>query len=248
MLNTFSHSQRGNGVRIDAKTGKGASAKTLFSGNSLQPPPDVDPKEVDDLLSRELQQMSFQKRSAIQEEIHGVHDAAVVETPEMIESALQKLAQELDGVIPDPKKAAYIQARSMPSSYVTRDDFRLRFLRSELFDVSKAAEKIVGFLELLLEHYGEVALQRPIRLSDLGKDAMDVLRAGQTMQMLPFRDRSGRRILTVVADFGLQYDYDIRVSPYLAVCPSNIHASSTDDRDRPLPGQNIPLHVLCRYR
>ena len=52
-------------------------------------------------------------------------------------------------------------------------DFRLRFLRSELFDAAKAAKKIVGFLDLLLEYYGEFALRRPIRLSDLGKEATE---------------------------------------------------------------------------
>ncbi|KAG7373943.1 hypothetical protein IV203_013038 [Nitzschia inconspicua] len=174
-----------------------------------------DPEAVDDLLSRELRQLSFHKRSVIQEEIHGVRDAAINETPETVQEALREMSHELDNELPVSEKTAYLHAKSLNASYVTGSDFQLRFLRSTLFDAAHAARKLVGFLDLLLEYYGIVALQRPIRLSDLGKDAMDVLRAGQTMQMLPFRDRSGRRIVTVVGDFGLHYDYDTRVKVYL---------------------------------
>jgi hypothetical protein len=218
-------------------------------GQKVQSPLEYDPKEVDDMLSRELRQLSFQKRSVIQEEMHGVRDAAVGETPEMIQKALHDLSHELDEVIPDAEKMAYLQARRLSSSYVMDADFRLRFLRSELFDAPKAARKIVGFLDLLREYFGDFALQRPIRITDLGKDAMDVLRAGQTMQMLPFRDRSGRRIYTVVADFGLQYDYDTRVRQVPVSASVSFALFVRLLRTPPWLlsiGQGILIHVLCR--
>lgn len=182
-----------------------------INGPTMKSLLDVDPKAVDNMLSQELQQLSFQKRSVIQEEIHGVRSPAINETPEIIEESLRALSHQLDVVIPAAEKSAYLQAKKLKDSYVVGADFRLRFLRSEMFDATKAAKRIVGFLDLMLEYYGTVALQRPIRMSDLGRDVMDLLRSGQALQMLPFRDRSGRRIFTVVADFGMHYDYDTRV-------------------------------------
>ena len=207
-------------------------------------------KVVEDMLSKEMQQLSFQKRSAIQEEIHGVRSLAVEETTETMEKGLLDLEEEL-ALIPLEDKQAYLQAERLPESYVMGSDFRLRFLRSELFDAAKAAQKIVGFLELLLEYYGEFALQRPIRLSDLGKEATDILRSGETIQMLPLRDRSGRRIFTVVKDFGLKYDYDTRVSAANCPCDATLHSPSIEfllTCCSTFPGQTLSVHVLRGHR
>ena len=54
-------------------------------------------------------------------------------------------------------------------SNINSDDFRLMYLRSELFDVKKAADRIVKALDFLLEFWGEYALKRKIRLSDFTK-------------------------------------------------------------------------------
>jgi hypothetical protein len=189
--------------------------------------PKVDPEAVDHLLSEELKGLSFQKRTQIHEEIHGVRTFAVEETPEIIQTALQKLSDEL-GSIPVSEKQAYHQAPV--NSYIHGDDFRLRFLRADLMDATKAAHRMVKFLDLLVEYFGPVVLTRPVRMSDLGKDATEVLRAGQTMQMLPFRDRSGRRILTCVTDFGLNYNYDSRVRKWIcSVLPSSTFVVDCDN-------------------
>jgi hypothetical protein len=168
----------------------------------------VDPEAVDNLLAKELKEMSFQTRTEIYEEIHGVRTFAVDETPQLLQESLRQLKFQI-GKIPFEEKRAYQTAPI--HSYVHGDDFQLRFLRADLMDPTKAAIRMVNFLDLLVEYYGPIALQRPIQLSDLGKESMDILKAGQTLQMLPFRDRSGRRILTCVTDFGLQYNYDDRV-------------------------------------
>ena len=69
----------------------------------------------------------------------------------------------------------------------------MRFLRCELFDVRKAAQRMLKFLDIALELFGEDALRRPIRLSDFSKEEMRYLKKGR-YQVLPNRDRSGRRI------------------------------------------------------
>ena len=66
-------------------------------------------------------------------------------------------------------------------------------MRCELFNVKKAAERFVRYLDFVAEVYGENALQRPISLSDFSLEEMSFLRKG-SFQLLPYRDRSGRQI------------------------------------------------------
>jgi len=83
-----------------------------------------------------------------------------------------------------------------PLSYIHGDDFRLRFLRCDLFDVKKAAQRLLTYLDLLVEIFGDDALRRPICLSDFTKEELRHMRKGM-IQILPYRDRSGRRIFVV---------------------------------------------------
>jgi len=80
--------------------------------------------------------------------------------------------------------------------YINERKFRLRFLRCELFNVQKAAERFIKYLDFVAEVYGEYALQRPICMSDFSREEMSFLREGR-WQVLPYRDRSGRRIFAL---------------------------------------------------
>jgi hypothetical protein len=221
-----------------------------------------DQRFVDELLSKEMLQLSVKDRNDIQEEIHGVKCLAVEETPELISKALKELSNEIDRHIPDSQKRAYLKSlkpiiynnnnnnnirrhksnnsninnscsnsdteddpqpdtettsssSSSPSSdnnnnndhnnkndhnnnlsYIHGDDFKLRFLRCDLFDVKKAAKRLVTYLDLLVEIFGAYALKRPICLTDFSKEELRHMRKG-LIQMLPYRDRSGRRIIIV---------------------------------------------------
>lgn len=155
-----------------------------------------DPKDVDYLLSKELMHMSIADRNAINEEIHGVHCLALDETPEFLSNLLRNLAFELDEVLLPTENFAYRRSQKLPTTYVNTLDFRLRFLRCELFDAQKAAKRMAFFLNYVMESFGEFALERPVRLSDFNKEEMACMRKG-LYQWLPFRDRSGRRIVVV---------------------------------------------------
>jgi hypothetical protein len=157
---------------------------------------DVDPAaEFDNLLSKELLQLSVNDRNNLQEEIHGVRCLAPDETSQLIEESLRKLATELDENIPDYQKEAYLRSQRRPASaaFVNSQNFRLRFLRCELFDHRKAAERMVRVCDCLLKLFGMYALERPIRISDFSNAELKAIRRGR-LQLLPFRDRSGRRI------------------------------------------------------
>ena len=160
-----------------------------------------DPKNLDNKLSKELLQLSFAERNGIQEEIHGVDCLAREETPELIEESLRKLAIALenDNVVPYRVKAAYRKAQQLfpRTTYVNTRKFRLRFLRNTLFDPTRGALKIAEFLRVADDIFGEQALERPIQFSDFTSKEKQYIRKGHC-QFLPFRDRSGRRILAIM--------------------------------------------------
>ena len=190
---------------------------------------DIDPRVVDDLLSKELLQLSFQDRNAIDEEIHGVHTLARDETPELIDVELTRLAIELNLLVSRPNTMsntgdgdssssssslviAYQKSQQLISqgggdntnttTYVNTDNFRLRFLRCEFFNAKKAAIRMCKFLNALYEFYGDYALIRPIQIHDFSKSELQLLKTGQ-IQIFPYRDKSGRPICCWVGDFTL---------------------------------------------
>ena len=177
-----------------------------------------DPESVDSLLAKEFFSLSFQDRNAINEEMHGVSCCNPEETPTLIRTSLERLEDELS-LIPSKEKKMYELCQETygskdssqeGGSYVNDVDFRVRILRCELFDIQNSARKLVDFLEAAVDLFGEYALQRPIRLSDFTEEELQIVRMGN-MQLLPFRDRSGRRIIAAVEGLGIQFDSAIRV-------------------------------------
>jgi hypothetical protein len=169
-------------------------------------------QHFDQLLSKEMQLLSVHERAKVQEEIHGVSNLCPEETTEMVEEALKNMQEQLDSIKHKP-----IYNQLSPFSYLHTREWRLRFLRCELFDCIKAAERMVRFTEYMEKEYDVEVLERPLRLSDLqtkcgkrGKEVMDSLKSGHS-QLFPFRDRSGRRIFVTCQNHALKYEADIRV-------------------------------------
>lgn len=177
--------------------------------------PPIDPEAVDNMLSQEVQKLSFQDRLAVQEEIHGVRSVSISEeTPELFQTGLANLEQELAKI---SSKPAFDEAQTLhvPShqqagnKFVNGTDFRLRFLRADLFDAKKAAARLVKYLEVGLELFGQFALERPIHISDMTREEMELFRLGY-QQLCPFPDRIGRRVIAYIGDFGIRY-YSLRL-------------------------------------
>jgi hypothetical protein len=172
-------------------------------------------------VTRELMRMSFANRNAVNEEIHGVHSMALTETSELIAGSLasmeqavainvqvtqQELFSQQSTVIP-----AYVEAQRFRAPYIHQLDFRIKFLRAALFDPNKAAERLVGFSQLVRDILGAEALIKvPIQLSHLAFDEHSLLREAN-FQILPGRDRSGRRIMGIFEDFGPRRPLDAKV-------------------------------------
>ena len=125
----------------------------------------------------------------------------------MIKTSLIRLQVALNEI---SDKKAYDESQTYPNTYVNTKAFRIKFLRSELYNEQAAAVRIVNFLEVMRDYFGLEVLFRPPRLSDLGKEELDLLKGGGA-QLLPCRDRSGRRIITVIGGHGLGYEVYSRV-------------------------------------
>lgn len=172
---------------------------------------------ISQLLSLELMKLSFTDRSAIDEEIHGVRCLAIEETPELIQKALHDFQTELDKMAPD-QKPTYEKCRIMQhgeeggSCYALHDrNFRLRFLRAELFDAKKATLRFTRYLDFVQEYWGlSIAAKRLVRLSDFSKEEIKVHRKGY-FQTLPFRDRSGRRVITCLGGLTPDINPELRM-------------------------------------
>jgi hypothetical protein len=183
-----------------------------------------DPDGIDAMLGREMNMLSFQQRNDIQEEIHGVRTGAREETPEMIQEGLRQIVEQLLRM-PASEKVAYLRAQELARqqqrepNYTDKPEFYLRFLRTALWNAKKASKRLVMFLELLLELFGEYALQRPIQMADFTDAELKDIKCGQ-VQLLPFRDRSGRRVLAFVSNMGFDMDRRSKVrvsSPWIAI-------------------------------
>ena len=98
-----------------------------------------------------------------------------------------------------------------PHEFIDDEIFRLRFLRCELFDIQKAITRFISYLDLSYELFGEVALKRPIRISDLSKSELRFIRKG-FLQVLPYPDRAGRRVVVLLGGLTPDIDTTERVS------------------------------------
>ena len=135
-----------------------------------------------------------------------------VEMPEFLEQSLSALEISLAQMTTYlPSSASVYNLFHTRNSYVNDRNFRLRFLRSELFNVEKAALRIMKYLDVALAVCGEAVLKRHIRLDDFTKHEMKVVRSG-CIQLLPYRDRAGRPILAFVGDVSFSAKTVLKVS------------------------------------
>ena len=216
------------------------SVRRLGNDYDLVASIEINPKAVDEMMANEIDMLSLRDRNAIYEEIHGVSNMAIKETPKMIENALHMFEAELENNYSmdaasnsasageaTPRFAYDIIMNQQPannnfaSKALLRDDnFRLRFLRFVFFDVKAAVARMLIFLNAIYTLYGFETLKQFDTSMDFFIDKRDTqaaLRAGY-IQLLPFRDRSGRRIIVFLMD-ALRLRSEVRVSTGAIPCP-----------------------------
>jgi len=187
-----------------------------------------DSDEVDQLLSKELLQLSFKDRNNIKEEIHGVWNPfpEEKENPESLTRALLDLDRELISIIRSNNSNG-VQEEHIPSNR----EFKLAFLRCELFDVQKAAVRLIAYIKVIRGYCccgggvdgcvcGSFGCGRNgggrIQSSKwFTKEEYTVLKKG-IFQLMPYRDRSGRRVFVVTTDV-YAHSLNTRVSHNISI-------------------------------
>jgi hypothetical protein len=185
-------------------------------------------KNIEKIVARELYEMNRVKREAIVEELHGVKSRAVAESPEMIASALRAFCDEADILCQckltdtdingkkHPIGKAHLRAvEALDSKYVIAPEFRIRFLRTEFFDVKNAVLRYFKYLNHVWDLFGDVALVRQITLNDLNKKELKYLKGGQVQGLLS-RDKMGRRIFALFGTYDVPIRERTRVEAYLS--------------------------------
>lgn len=146
-------------------------------------------KGWDAIFAQEMNKLSVQERERVYEEIHGV-DSSQPENEKFLNDKLQQFDLELSKI---DDKPAYDMAMKLNPYYVRDTTFRLSFIRAEEYDIKAAAKRMVSFMENKLKYFGPSVLSRPIYLSDLDDDDMEVVNSGY-LQYMPTRDKAGRAI------------------------------------------------------
>jgi len=190
---------------------------TSKTSSELPDPPSA--FSIDDTLSNELLKLSFNDRNEIDEEIHGVRCRAAYETPELIERSLAEFDSQLnrrkesDPMLKVLRNVTRISPGSEVSTksgcYLNGPDLRLRFLRCERFVVVKAVQRFIDFFEFMSELFGDFVAERDVRHSDFNKEEETALMNSRN-QYMPYRDRSGRRVLVGVGNCNFHLDIKLR--------------------------------------
>jgi hypothetical protein len=134
--------------------------------------------------------MTHAERQLVLEEIHGVASSAVPESPAFVTQKLKALRQLLQSI---RKKSAYERASFLCPKYVNSPEFQLMFLRAELFNVRKAAKRIIQFFEQKLQLWGDRKIARRITSADLTEDDLSA-HESEAFQIIN-ADRAGRPIM-----------------------------------------------------
>ncbi len=197
---------------------QGSPSLLSLDGEDNDPSREVDDSEYDKIIANEFGKLSLKQRNELYEEIHGVHTMAIKESPELIEESLKKFQRELDKMDRKSKRSYDIIAKQEGNPFsrnmIQGKEFRLRFLRTELFDVPKAVKRMLGYFNNVLgKIWGEDALKRFDGTMNwfLAKDSEQAVFRMGLIQLLPFRDRSGRKIMVCNTD-AIQLENSIRVS------------------------------------
>ncbi|KAL3911137.1 MAG: hypothetical protein SGILL_007403 [Bacillariaceae sp.] len=229
-------------------------------------PSEVNPKDVDSLLAKEMNQLSFQEREREYDRLHGIRSSEDADEDEnQMQEALAQMQLEIDQLAYKP---GYEEALRLNSQYVFDAKFRKRFLYADDLDPRKAAVRMTKFLEYSSEVFGPHVLMRKIMYSDLSPCTKACFRAGSCL-ILPVRDNSGRRVIVIAKDCMIkgrdreQLDHylwqefvgdeaDQKKGIVLVVCVNNVVLNANDKEEKhnvarvveSLPAKFTAMHFL----
>lgn len=132
-----------------------------------------------DILAQEMNALSVQERDRLYEEVHGISEGVIEETPELVAASLKEMREELARLT---KRAKIVRPVSraffLQPTLASDDNFHLLFLRCERFDTIEAAAKMARYFDHKALLWGEEKLVKRITLEDLGEKEMQHMQWG----------------------------------------------------------------------
>jgi hypothetical protein len=116
-----------------------------------------------------------------------------VESEELIAAQRQKFEDELDLMTSDKKKSL-LQAQETCPQLLT-DDFKLLFLRCEVFNAKLAAKRYVQYWDKRVVIFGPVKAFQPLTLNEALSEDQLALESGVINLMEGLHDQMGRAVL-----------------------------------------------------
>jgi hypothetical protein len=153
---------------------------------------DITITNVEDILDEQMGRLTFQEKLKAEEEVHCLPNP-IEETPEVVEESLFNFEEE----IKNQKNFVYELAEKQNKAFLEDRDFRLMFLRADLFNVRAAACRLMKFLQQKLIYFGESKLTKDIEWSDLTKEDIEALESGR-WHIHKCTDQSGRPIVFIM--------------------------------------------------
>lgn len=152
--------------------------------------PTLEIQATKEFLAFQMTQLSYEERNEAIYDLHCV-GGELVETPDMVD----KLLAEFDYAIKHQKNETYQLAVAQNRSYVEDPAFRLKFLRANMHDVSRAVRQMVSFLEQKAVHFGIEKVAQHITIDDLTNEEREFMQSSGSFRISEGRDRSGRVVV-----------------------------------------------------
>ena len=146
-------------------------------------------QNLHDIPGEKLNELTAKERSEGFYDLHGVSSPLAEETSDFISEKLGELNAAMFRV---EEREAFEYALATSPAYVR--SLRLCFLRAENYNVSKAASRMALHFDLRRTYFGDSALGRDLRLSDLPECDRKLMGTGY-LQLCARRDRGGRALI-----------------------------------------------------
>lgn len=146
-------------------------------------------KQTEDLIAAEMWNLSQQERSDAIDDIHCVGED-FKESAQMVQQALA----DFERVVQKEFNPFYDMAVKQNRAYVEDPKFRLKFLRSRMYDVAEAVKQMTSYLQNKATYFGTEMIARDITLNDLNEEDKKLLLSG-LFHIQKERDRKGRVVM-----------------------------------------------------
>jgi len=180
-------------------------------------------KELEEFFEKGQTDANSNDETASLESIYG-QTPTPEETPTLIEEKIKELDNEMKKM-PEKKKKGYKEAKEKCPDLVNDHDFKLMFLRCEVFNVQAAAHRLARYWDKRIEVFGPEKAFLPLTLEGALKDDHVALSIGH-QQLTGHKDKDGRGI--VFLDFSTEDSSKYERSSLLRAFWYVIHAALED--------------------